>query len=139
MNKVILMGRLTRDPEVRYAQSKPEMEIATYTLAVRKRKFKNNEAEAEFIDVVAFYKDAELAEKYLKKGRMVVVSGSLHKDIWEDAEHNKHTKVEVIVDEQYFTSGCKQVPEEVIIHNAASEIASSTLQNLSFNKDEMPY
>lgn len=139
MNKVILMGRLTRDPEVRYAQSRQDMAIARYTLAVRKRRFKDDEADAEFIDIVAFYKDAELAEKYLRKGMMVVVSGSLHKDIWEDAEHSKHAKVEVIVEDQYFTSGSKQISEEVITHSAVSEIASSTLEKLSFSKEEMPY
>lgn len=139
MNKVILMGRLARDPEVHYAQSKESMAIARYTLAVHKRKAKEDDQNAEFIDVVAFYKDAEFAEKYLKKGMMIAISGSLHKNTWEDAEHGKHSRMEVVVDEQYFTSSKKQTSEEAITNNTANEIASGKIEKITFNEQDMPY
>ena len=139
MNKVILMGRLTRDPEVHYAQSKESMAIARYTLAVYKKRAKENSQNAEFIDVVAFYKDAEFAEKYLKKGMMIALSGSLHKSVWEDAEHAKRTKMEVIVDEQYFTSSKKQTLEETLTSSVASEIASGKLDKIVFDDEDVPY
>ena len=139
MNKVILMGRLTRDPEVHYAQSKESMAIARYTLAVYKRRAKESSQNAEFIDIVAFNKNAEFAEKYLKKGMMIALSGSLHKSIWEDAGHAKHTRIEVIVDEQYFTSSKKQTLEETHAISAASEIASSKLDKIIFDDEDIPY
>lgn len=141
MNKVILMGRLTRDPEVHYLQSKESMAIARYTLAVRKRKAKESDNEAEFIDVVAFYKDAEFAEKYLKKGVMIAVTGSLHKGSWEDSEHVKHSKMEVVVDGQYFTSSKKEADafRESVSQSSTSEIASSQIEHMSFNEEDLTY
>lgn len=139
MNKVILMGRLTRDPEVHYAQSKESMAIARYTLAVYKKRVKENNQSAEFIDVVAFYKEAEFAEKYLKKGMMIAVSGSLHKSIWQDAQQTKHSRMEVIVDEQHFTSSKKQTFEETLTSDVATEIASAKLEKITFDDEDIPY
>ena len=76
MNKVILMGRLTRDPEVRYTQGNEPMAIARYTLAVDRRGRKDGgEATADFIQCVAFRNNAEFAEKYLRQGRITAVRG----------------------------------------------------------------
>ena len=80
MNKVILMGRLTRDPDVRYSQSTDSsMAIARYTLAVDRRRGKNsdNEQSADFIGCVAFGRSGEFAEKYLHQGMKIVVSGRI--------------------------------------------------------------
>ena len=78
MNKVILMGRLTRDPEVRYSQGESATAIARYTLAVDRRFNRNNdENSADFIGCVAFGRSAEFAEKYLRKGTKVVVTGRI--------------------------------------------------------------
>lgn len=77
MNKVILMGRLTRDPEVRYSTGENAMAIARYTLAVDRRFHREGEAEADFISCVAFDKRAEFAERYLQKGTKIAVSGRL--------------------------------------------------------------
>ena len=77
MNKVILMGRLTRDPEVRYSQGENALAIARYTLAVDRRNFRNNgndEQTADFINCVAFGKSGEFAEKYFHKGTKLVVA-----------------------------------------------------------------
>lgn len=102
MNKVILMGRLTKDPEVRYTQSGEPMAIARYSLAVNKRFKKQGEADADFIPCVAFGKQGEFAEKYLAKGRQIAVVGRLQVRNWEDNEGKKRTTTEVVVEEHYF-------------------------------------
>ena len=77
MNKVILMGRLTRDPEVRYSAGDNSMAIARYTLAVDRRFKRDGEATADFIGCVAFGRSVEFAEKYFRQGLKVVVSGRI--------------------------------------------------------------
>ena len=102
MNKVILMGRLTRDPEVRYSQSAEPLAIARYTLAINRRFKRQGESEADFIPCVAFGKQGEFAERYFRKGQMVSVVGRLQVRNWEDSEGKKRTTTEVVVEEQYF-------------------------------------
>ena len=77
MNKVILMGRLTRDPEVRYSAGENSIAIARYTLAVERRFKKEGEATADFISCVAFAKQAEFAERYFRQGIRIIVSGRI--------------------------------------------------------------
>ena len=77
MNKVVLMGRLTRDPDVRYSQGETPLAIARYTLAVDRRFKRDGEATADFIGCVAFGRSAEFAEKYFRQGLKVVVSGRI--------------------------------------------------------------
>lgn len=105
MNKVILMGRLAREPEVRYSQGTEPLAIARYTLAVNRRFKRQGEPEADFINCVAFGKTGEFAEKYFKKGQMVSVVGRLQVRSWEDNEGKKRWSTDVIVEEQYFTEG----------------------------------
>lgn len=102
MNKVILMGRLTRDPEVRYTQSDEPLAIARYSLAVNKRFKRQGEPDADFIPCVAFGKQGEFAERYFRKGQMVSIVGRLQVRNWEDNEGRKRTTTEVVVEEQYF-------------------------------------
>ena len=77
MNKTILMGRLTKDPEVKYLQDENSTAMARYTLAVDRRYRKDGKAETDFISCVSFGKNAEFAEKYLKKGLKILVSGRI--------------------------------------------------------------
>lgn len=102
MNKVILMGRLTRDPEVRYSSSGDNLAIARYSLAVNRRFKRQGEAEADFIDCVAFGKAAEFAEKYFRKGQMVAVVGRLQIRDWQDKDGNRRRSAEVVIEEQNF-------------------------------------
>ena len=102
MNKVILMGRLTRDPEVRYSEGAEPMAIARYTLAVNRRFKRQGEPEADFIPCLAFRKNAEFSEKYFKKGQQVGVIGRLQVRNWEDKEGHKRTTTEVVIEDQYF-------------------------------------
>lgn len=102
MNKVILMGRLTRDPEVRYSQGAEPVAVARYTLAVNRRFKRKDEPEADFIPCVAFGESGEFAEKYFRKGQLVGVIGRLQVRSWEDKEGKKHWTTEVIIEEQHF-------------------------------------
>lgn len=105
MNKVILMGRLVKEPEVRYSQGAEPIAVARYTLAVNRRFKRQGEPEADFINCVAFGKTGEFAEKYFKKGQMVSVVGRLQVRSWEDNEGKKRWSTDVIVEEQYFAEG----------------------------------
>lgn len=107
MNKVILMGRLTRSPEVRYSQGAEPVAVARYTLAVNRRFKRKDEPEADFIPCVALGKRGEFAEKYFRKGQLVGVIGRLQVRSWEDKEGKKHWTTEVIVEEQYFAESKK--------------------------------
>lgn len=107
MNKVILMGRLTRSPEVRYSQGAEPVAVARYTLAVNRRFKRKDEPEADFIPCVALGKSGEFAEKYFRKGQLVGVIGRLQVRSWEDKEGKKHWTTEVIVEEPYFAESKK--------------------------------
>ena len=108
MNKVILMGRLTRDPNVRYSprnNSQEEMAIARYTLAVDRRGAKDGQQSADFISCVAFGRDGEFAEKYLKQGTKVVVTGRIQTGSYTNRDGQKVYTTDVIVEEQEFAEG----------------------------------
>ena len=103
MNKVILMGRLTRDPEVRYSQGDNAMAIARYTIAVDRRFNRNSdEATADFIGCVAFGKAGEFAEKYFRKGTKVAISGRIQTGSYTNKEGVKVYTTDVVVEDQEF-------------------------------------
>lgn len=103
MNKVILMGRLTRDPEVRYTQGDNAMAIARYTLAVDRRFNRNgDENTADFINCVAFGRSADFAEKYLHKGTKLVVTGRIQTGSYTNKDNVKVYTTDVIVEDQEF-------------------------------------
>ena len=108
LNHIIIMGRLTRDPELRRTQSGAA--VTGITLAVeRDFKSQGGEKETDFIDVVAWRNTAEFLAKYFTKGRMAVVEGRLQSRSWQDKEGNKRTAWEVIADSVYFTDSKKDV------------------------------
>ncbi len=103
MNKVILMGRLTRDPEVRYSQGDNSMAIARYTLAVDRRFNRNNdENSADFIGCVAFGRAGEFAEKYFRKGLKVLVTGRIQTGSYTNRDGVKVYTTDVVVEDQEF-------------------------------------
>lgn len=102
MNKIILTGRLTRDPEVRYSQSAEPMAVVRYTLAVNRKFKREGEADADFINCVAFGKIGEFADKYFKKGMLVSVVGRLKISSWDDQNGQKRWNTDVIIEEQEF-------------------------------------
>ena len=108
MNKVILIGRLVRDPELRYTQAEEPMAIARYTLAVErrgKRSQDGNESNADFISCVAFGRLGEFAEKYLQKGLRVAVTGRIQTGSYTNQEGQKVHTTDIIVEEQEFADG----------------------------------
>lgn len=105
MNKVILMGRLTRDPEVRYTQGDNAMAVARYTLAVDRRFSRNNngdEQTADFIGCVAFGRSGEFAEKYLRKGTKIAVTGRIQTGSYTNKDGVKVYTTDVVVEDQEF-------------------------------------
>ena len=102
MNKVILMGRLTRDPEVRYSQGENATAVARYSLAVDRRFKRDGEPTADFFNCVAFGRNAEFAEKYLHKGMRIAIEGQIQTRNYDDKDGRKVYVTEVIVDRQEF-------------------------------------
>ena len=102
MNKVILMGRLTRDPEIRYSQGNDQMAIARYTLAVDRRFNRNGDQTADFINCVAFGRSAEFAEKYLHQGTKIVVTGRIQTGSYTNKDGQRVYTTDVVVEEQEF-------------------------------------
>lgn len=103
MNKVILMGRLVRDPEVRYSQGENATAVARYTLAVDRRFNRNNgEDSADFIGCVAFGRQAEFAEKYLHKGTKIALTGRIQTGSYTNKDGARVYTTDVVVEEQEF-------------------------------------
>ena len=103
MNKAILMGRLTRDPDIRYTQGQNSMAVARYTLAVdRRRANPDGSREADFISCVAFQKGAEFADKYLHRGSKIMVTGRIQTGSYVDKDGLKHYTTDVVVEDQEF-------------------------------------
>ena len=102
MNKVILMGRLTRDPEVRYTQTNNTL-VASFSLAVNRRFARpGEERQADFINIVAWNKTGEFCSKYFKKGQQVSIIGRIQTRSWDDENGQKRYATEVIAEEAHF-------------------------------------
>ena len=140
MNKVILMGRLTRDPEVRYSQGENATAIARYTLAVDRRYKKNaDEQSADFIGCVAFGHNGEFAEKYLRKGTKIAVVGRIQTGSYTNKDGVKVYTTDVVVEEQEFaesknSSSNNNAPApDVPMDNSFMNIPDGIDEELPFN------
>ena len=102
MNKIILMGRLTRDPEVRYSQGASQTAVARFSLAVDRRFKREGDPDADFFNCTSFGKQAEFVEKYLRQGTKVVVTGRVQNDNYTNKEGQKVYSVQIIVEEIEF-------------------------------------
>ena len=130
MNKVILMGRLTRDPDVRYTQGDNAMAIAKYTLAVDRRRTRSNggdEQQADFISCTAFGKSGEFAEKYLHQGTKICVSGRIQTGSYTNKDGVKVYTTDVIIEDQEFAEGKNAAPAN--IHSGAPDSVSTAADN----------
>ena len=101
MNKVILMGRLTRDPEVRYSQGESAMAVARFTLAVDRR-FRRDDASTDFIGCVAFGRNAEFIEKYFRQGTKALITGRIQTGSYTNRDGQKVYTTDVVVEDQEF-------------------------------------
>ena len=116
MNKVVLMGRLTRDPEVRYSQGENALAIARYTLAVDRRFKRDGEQTADFINCVVFGKSAEFTERYFRQGMRVVVCGRIQTGSYTNRDGVKVYTTEVVVEEQEFAESKSSSDSYVASH-----------------------
>lgn len=128
MNKVILMGRLTKDPEVRYINNN-NTAVCNFTLAVG-RKFQK---ETDFIPIVAWNKLAEFCGKYFTKGMRVAIVGSIQTRTWDDNKGNKHYATEILANEAYFADSKKDYS------NTSSNNEESEEFGLEINDQEIPF
>lgn len=142
MNKVILMGRLTRDPDIRYTQPNSAQEqtcTARYSLAVNRRFNRDGEQKADFISCVAFGRQAEFAEKYLRKGTKIVLTGRIQTGSYTNRDGQKVYTTEVVVEEQEFaeskTAGqiAQQNPAPMTREDGFMEIPDGLEEELPFS------
>lgn len=141
MNKVILMGRLTRDPEVRYTQGENAMAIAKYSLAVDRRGSRNSDDQtADFINITAFGRAGEFAEKYLHKGTKVLVTGRIQTGSYTNKEGVKVYTTDVIAEDQEFaeskSAGASNGGGYQESNQAAPQPASDGFMNIPDGIDE---
>lgn len=130
MNKAILMGRLTRDPEIRYTSGNAPMAIANYTLAVNRPRVTKTADDVDFIRCSAFGRTAEFADKYFKKGIKIAVVGHIRIGSYTNRDGNKVSTFEVIVEDQYFCES-KNAPGDAKTNQELFE--SATQSELPFN------
>ena len=138
-NKIVLIGRLTADPELRYTPSGAA--VAKFTLAVdRNRKNQQGEKETDFIDIVTWQKLAETCANYLKKGRMVVVDGRLQIRSYEDNQGIRRKAAEVVADNVRFLDSGK-TGQQAQSHGAAAVSGGDGdfMSEISYNNDDLPF
>lgn len=132
MNKVVLLGRLVKDPEVRYTKSTNTM-VVTYSLAVNRRFKQEGQPEADFFNIIAWGKAGEFSSKYFKKGQQVGVIGRLQTRKYEDKDGKTVYVTEVMAEEQYFADSKKD-------GSAHTENASSESQDfVPVQDDDLPF
>lgn len=136
MNKIILMGRLTKDPEVRYTQGENSIAIASFSLAVNRKFKKEGEPEADFFNCTAFGRLGEFVEKYLKQGAKILLAGRVQNNNYTNKEGQKVYGVQIMADEIEFAESKKQ--------DAAEENAPLVTKDGFFNipqgmEEEMPF
>jgi len=138
MNKVVLMGRLTRDPEVRYTQTNNTL-VASFSLAVNRRFARQGEErQADFINIVAWSKTGEFCSKYFKKGQQVGVIGRIQTRTWEDENKVKHYATEVVAEEAYFADSKRDGANEGF-ENAFGNNVSEASEFAVSSDDELPF
>lgn len=138
MNKVILMGRLTRDPEVRYTQN-TNLTVANFSIAVNRRFAKgNDEVKADFFNVIAWNKTGEFVGKYFKKGQQVIVSGRLQNRNWTDQQGVKHYATDVIAEEVEFADSKKNSDSENF-NNTFGNVPESAEGNAQSSDDNSDF
>lgn len=140
MNKVLLMGRLTRDPEVRYTQGDSSTAVARYSLAVDRRFKREGEQTADFINCVMFGRNAEFAEKYLRRGTKILIVGRIQTGSYTNRDGVKVYTTDVVVEEQEFAesktshdNGNTSEPQNASAGDRFTNIPDGIDEELPFN------
>ena len=132
MNKVELLGRLTKDPEIRYTQNNTP--VASFSLAVNRRFTKEGEQQADFINIVAWNKTAEFCGKYFKKGSQIALVGRIQTRNWEDNGTKKYI-TEVVAEEVYFADSKKDITED----NGEPTDITNDIETMVNSDDVLPF
>ena len=140
MNKVILMGRLTRDPEVRYTQTNYTL-VCNYSLAVNRRFARQGEErQADFFNIVAWGKTGEFCSKYFKKGQQVGVIGRLQTRSWDDDNGQKHYATEVVAEEVYFADSRRDGEgSSSVVDTFGEDLAQNADFQVNATDDDLPF
>lgn len=139
MNKTILMGRLTKDPEIRYAGSN-NTAVVNFTLAVNRQFVKQGEEkQADFIPIVAWSKTAEFCAKYFSKGQQVAVAGRIQTRTWDDKDGKKVYITEVIAEEVHFADSKKTEPRDIGDMQPKGNNAPDTTFTDDDSGDDLPF
>ena len=136
MNKTVLMGRLTADPQVRYSQGDNATAVARYTLAVNRKFKKDGEPTADFIPCVVFGRSAEFTEKYFRKGMQVAVSGRIQTGSYTNKDGNKVYTTDIVVEEQEFAESKAANQQNQQSAGSGSIPASDGIMNIPDGMDE---
>lgn len=140
MNVVVLMGRLTRDPEVRYSQGNESMAIARYTLAVDRSYRREGENNTDFIGCVAFGRNAEFAEKYLRKGTKIAITGRIQTGSYVNREGQKVYTTDVVINTQEFAGSRNEAQEPAQKGQPMPEAGEDGFKNIPDGiDDELPF
>lgn len=129
MNKVILMGRLTRDPEIRYSQGERSTAVARYSLAVNRTFKRDGEPDADFINCVAFGRQAEFAEKYFHKGIRIVITGRIQTGSYTNKDGVRVYTTDIIVEEQEFAESKASSDSYAASHPQQSAPSAPSMPN----------
>lgn len=146
MNKVILLGRLTKNPDIRYSQ-KNNMMMANFTLAVNRKYVKaGEERQTDFINIVTYSKTAEFVQKYLKVGVQICICGRMQTRVWNDDTGNKHYVTEVIAEEIVFADSPKKADESILYANTSTSTNVESINGntqtedvIMSNDDDLPF
>lgn len=134
MNKVTLLGRLTKKPEIRYSQIN-NSKVANFTLAVNRKYAKQGEErQTDFISIVAFSKLAEFVEKFITKGLQICISGRIQTRNWEDESGQKHYVTEVVAEEIDFADSQRNVENDNVVQNNAE--STELIKNATETNEE---
>lgn len=143
MNKVILLGRLTKDPEVRYTQNNNTL-VASFSMAVNRRFVaQGQERQADFFNIVAWSKLGEFCSKYFKKGQQVAIVGRLQNRSWDDDQGTKHYITEIIAEEAYFADSKRENgggdSSNSFENTFGTNISESTEFQVNSSDDDLPF
>lgn len=144
MNKSILLGRLVKNPEIKYSQSN-NMKVANFTLAVNRKYVKlGEERQTDFINIVAYSNLAEFVEKYLKQGLQICICGRIQSRTWEDSNGQRRYATEVIAEEIDFADSPKKSSESTlwndsITNNQTAKFTENTDKEIICSNDEFPF
>ncbi len=141
MNKVILMGRLTRDPEVRYSQGDNATAIAKFALAVNRKTKRENETSADYINCISFGRSAEFAEKYFRKGTKIVILGRIQTGSYTNRDGQKVYTTDIVIEEQDFaeSKSASQQNNSGSTHNTSNNWQTNTDVFTNTDDEGLPF